>query len=705
MNFLKNRTNVFWVFSFILILGSVYYRWFTLNPIIGGDWPYFFNETLKEFPLLFPSWNTWLGNGWGGTNSIYFLQMFQDFTVLFTTFLKIPWVVVYKVLWFGGFITFSVFSSVYLSKSVLHTREVWVHLISPLIFATNTYVLMLVDGGQMGIALAYSVSPLALGVFIKLTNLISSSKFNSKFKVQNSKFSIIAGLVLALQVIFDPRIAYITMIGVALYFSFNVTKNMVKNLHLTLFVFVIPAAFAVLLHATWILPLLITRQNVASELGDAYSSLGIVKFLSFSSFSQTLSLLQPNWPENIFGKVGFMKSEFLAIPILAYSSLLFIKNSKLSPRGEAGKTQNFNNNLTIKQFNNKAILFFAFLGIIGAFLAKGANPPFGEVYLWLFDHVSGFVFFRDSTKFYLFTTLSYSVLIPYSFWAISNKASSIGKHVHIIKFLLFTSFVLFWLFTIRQAVTGQLNGTFQHHEVPNEYFKLKNFLSDQPDFFRTFWIPREQRFTYYSTAHPSLEATHLFNATTSTKMISMLKKPETQKYFEELNVKYVIVPYDSLGEIFQKDRKYDEAGYKNIITELKGITWLKKIDGFGKIAVFQTPYYNDHIYLSGNGKITSGMSTPYRYLVTVSIDKPQKLIFSEKYNPDWVIKDGKNTVHSQKTSTGFNSFALNKKGTYSFEIYFSQEDYYFYGRIISIVTILLVAYLIFILPRSFSLRN
>ena len=704
MNFLKNIVNIFWAFIFILILGSVYYRWFTLDPIIGGDWPYFFNETLKEFPIFFPSWNTWLGNGWGGTHPIYFLQMFQNFTVFFATFLNIPWVIVYKVLWFGGFITLSVFSSIYLSKSVLRTREVWVYLMSSLIFAANTYVLMLVDGGQMGIALAYSVTPLVLGIFIKIINLISSSDFNSKLKIQNSKFSVFAGLVLSLQVLFDPRIAYITMIGIALYFSFNVTKNMVKNLHLILFVFVIPSVIAVLLHATWILPLLIARQNVASELGDAYSSLGIVKFLSFASFSQTLSLLQSNWPENIFGKVGFMKSEFLVISILAYSSLLFISKIKYQISKIHVKNQKNNSNKTIEQFNNRIILFFALLGIIGAFLAKGANPPFGNLYLWLFDHVQGFVFFRDSTKFYLFTILSYSVLIPYSFLAILNKVSSIGKHVHIIKFLLLTSFVLFWLFTIRQAVTGQLNGTFKYHEIPNEYFRLKDFLSNQPDFFRTFWIPRQQRFTYYSTVHPSLEATHLFNTSTSTKMISMLKKPAAKKYFEGLNIKYVIVPYDSLGEIFQKDRKYDEAAYRNVINELNGIAWLKKVDGFGKIAVFQTPYYNDHINLSGNGKITSEMSAPYRYLVTVSIDKPQRLIFSEKYNPDWVIKDGKNTVHSQKTPIGFNSFKLSKRGTYSFEIYFSQEDYYFYGRIISIVTILIAA-LIFILPRSFLLRN
>ena len=35
-----------------------------------------------------------------------------------------------------------------------------------------------------------------------------------------------------------------------------------------------------------------------------------------------LSLLHPNWPENLFGKVYFLQPEFLILPILAFSAFL-----------------------------------------------------------------------------------------------------------------------------------------------------------------------------------------------------------------------------------------------------------------------------------------------------------------------------------------------------------------------------------------------
>src|SRR5207247_1280407 len=84
--------------------------------------------------------------------------------------------------------------------------------------------------------------------------------------------------------------------------------------------------------------------------------------------------------------------EFLVIPIFAYSGLLFLKNAK-KPR---------------------VLLSFAFIGLVGAFLAKGANEPFGILYLWLFDHFPGFIMFRDPSKFYLLVAIAYSILITFS---------------------------------------------------------------------------------------------------------------------------------------------------------------------------------------------------------------------------------------------------------------------------------------------------
>ncbi len=672
MNFVKNIKNAIWVFIFVLILGLVYYRWFTLTPVVGGDWPYFFNETIREFTLTVPPWNTWYGNGLGGTSPIYFLQIYQNFTIFLSNSLNIPWIIIYKISWFGVFIVSSIFSSIFLLKTIFPNSNLWMKLIASLIFVTNTYVLMVADGGQMGVLLSYSLAPLVLASFIKLVKIFGN-------RVRKLEQGLVCGLILSAQVMFDPRIAYLTMLGVFVYFVTKFwidKKNISKILNLIIYIFIIPVVSTVLIHAIWVLPYILIKQNFASNFGEAYSGVGIVKFLSFASFSQTLSLLHPNWPENIFGKSYFMKPEFLIIPIIAFSSLFFINKLKES---------------------KKEIIYFCILGLLGAFLAKGANPPFGEIYLKAFSNIPGFILFRDSTKFYALTILAYSVLIPFVLERVSNKFSSI-------KFIVPIIFIFFWLFTINPAILGQLRGTFRSHEVPQEYLSLKDFINNQPEFFRTLWIPRQQRFTYLSNSHPPVEAIPLFKASSSAEIINKLRQKDAQKYLEKFAIKYVIVPYDSMGEIFQKDRKYDEMSYKNLIEDLNGIRWLKKVDGFGNIAVFQTPQYNDHVSVLDGKVISSKMITPYNYQVTVSTDKPTKLIFSESYDPYWQLRNGE-TSNSKRTSENLNSFELTKTGTNTFQIYFMQEDYYSFGRIISVSALFVILLFLFMYRKLVLLRN
>lgn len=674
---MKNLSHKSYIIVFGLIFAVIFCRWFTMGQIIGGDWPFLFDEALREFSLPVPVWHTWFGNGLGGITPVFSLQIFNNFTTSLAYFFNIPWVAVYKIFWFGLFIFLSITSSICLVNSILSRLNIWQKLTASLVFSTNTYVLIVVGGGQMGVALSYAVAPLVIARFIKLIDCLASSNKNFQFPllggqaISNFRLALLAGLALSLQVMFDPRIAYITMIAVAIYMILNF-KNILNAPYLILYTFIIPVVLSILLHAVWILPILILKQSSLSDLGSAYTGIGMVKFLSFASFSQSLSLLHSNWPDNIFGKTGFMKPEFLAIPIFAYVSLFFV-----------GKQKNI----------NKVITFFAVLGIVGAFLAKGANPPFGNIYLWLFENIPGLVMFRDPTKFYLLIALSYSILIPFSIYSVSGWFNSKFKSKNYLSIILLIFFLGYWIFTIYPAIVGQLGGTFKNHEVPKEYALLKDFLYKQPEFFRTLWIPRQQRFSFFSTIHPSVEAIPLFNATNSAEVLQKLGK-EGSTYLSELSIKYVIVPYDSMGEIFQKERKYDEASYKNVVNELKSITWLKEVGGFGKIKVFETPLMKDHLWLMGDGLISYKMVSSTHYLVSVSLVSSQKLIFSERYNPSWVVKIKNKTIKSQKTLNNLNSFEL-EKGDYSLEIIFLQDGIYNFGRTISFAAFLGILFFIF----------
>ena len=497
------------VFSIILL---IYKPWFIYSGTLSsGDWPYLYLENIQEFSFLPNAQNVWL--------SFYY----QIPTKILVQYLNIPWTIVERILWFFPFLAIGIFSSYALIRS-------W---IGVLVYMTNTYILMVVGGGQMGIAMAYAIAPLILKLF---------------FDNKRLSFAIAIGIL----IMFDPRIAYIVLVSIGIFIlMFRKFSQAIS---------ILPASIpiALLINSFWLVPFLNSNLNIFVENFD--NSLSF-RFLSFADFSNTLSLLHPNWPENIFGKTYFLQPEFLMLPILAYSVLIFV--SKIEDK-------------TLKM----KIIFFSLVGLIGVFLSKGSNPPLGFINEWFFQYIPGMSMFRDSTKFYILIALSYSALIPLSIQLISQRFSSR------LRYLFFLLFVAFWLSLIYPAVFGQLTGTFKPQKVPQEYIRLKEFLLAKPEYFKTLWIPSVQRFGFVSKNHPGLSAMEYLKVSSVSLAISIIKKPETRKELAQFLIRYIIVPYDNKQELFITDRKYDENLYRKIIKELEQLSWMSK-EVFGKTVVFE----------------------------------------------------------------------------------------------------------------------
>ena len=640
---------------FCIPIFLIFRNWFIFPFLSAPDFPYFFTETLADYRLFPPVWAPTLGIGLGGEMINQGLGTFIYLIVsLFVNRLGMPWEVVYKVFIFGLFLLLSVFSSSYLLRTVIGKPTKIQYFLSVLLFTANTYILMVVDGGQVGVALAYSMSPLVLAMFVGLVSRIS-----------NIQFPIIVGLVSAIQIMFDLRVAVLTLaISLAYGLYHYVFVKRYNFMHYVLGLFV-AAVIVIGLHAHWLLPVVFFRSHPAQVMVRDFNfgSLESFRFFSFATFSQTLALLHPNWPENIFGKVYFMRPEFLALPFLAFLSLLFFRGPK----------------------------FFVLLALIGAFLAKGANPPFSEINTWLFIHVPFSSLFRDPTKFYLLTVLSYIILIPYSTHVLMEWVYKKVKPKSVRSVILFVP-ILYILFLLRPIFLNELNGTFSRHEIPNEYDSLKNFLVNQSDFSRTLWIPKQQRFNYYSYTHPALSANRLFNATSSAEIIGKLQEKNTREFLSTISVQYIIVPYDSFGEIFVRDRKYDETQYNDIVAALDAIPWLQKLEGFGSISVYKTSVAKDHIWLDGEGALKYSQLSPSMYKVHVSANNRSQVIFTDVFSPYWIADTGDEALQSQKTADNLNSFPIVKEGTYVLTVYFSKQKYFMYGRIITFVFIFLLLF-------------
>ena len=503
---MKNSRHIFSVLLLLFLIFWVFNSWFSFRPVAARDWMFLYPQNLKELPRIPQLWDNQAGEGMGRFNTYNWSIFCLWWMAKFLSSLGFSWPVIGEIISFWPYLLLSIFSSTFLFKTLFPKNKFWIF--APFLFLFNTFSLIITGGGQMGFALAYAIAPLTLILFIKLLtpnqntvyqNTINQNKFGirrefdtrqefgsgqASSRVNPANFteaksgagglmnSVLAGVVLGVQAMFDPRVAYITMIAVGVYWvisllvikkltssrvqelkgsrvnpaNFTEVKNgaggltsskrvkssklKVKSYILKLktslqnlfFIFGVPLAIAVGLNLFWLLPVFLTKGPVLPE---TYGETGWVEFLSFARFSGALSLLHPFWPENIFGKTYFFRPMFLILPVLAYSSLLFINELTSSRVNEftekkaheftSLKSKKITNSLINNSLiANKIILYFALLALVGAFLAKGSNPPFGEIYLWLFKNVPGMNMFRDPIKFYVLTAIAYSVLIPFS---------------------------------------------------------------------------------------------------------------------------------------------------------------------------------------------------------------------------------------------------------------------------------------------------
>ncbi|HWY80293.1 MAG TPA: hypothetical protein VNW29_08095 [Candidatus Sulfotelmatobacter sp.] len=676
----------------LLLILFVFHAWFLPGLLSTFDFLYYSPNMMKEAYLNLYAWDWHISfDGFARFFSPYSWIFPLIFTpqVLLGKYLGIDWSVIERIAYLYPYLFLMLLSPIYLIKYFFPKNRFF--LLAVLVFSFNTYSLLLA-GGEVFLALAYALAPIIFVLFIKQTSK------------KSLMLSFIIGIVLSLQIMFDPRITYVTLFAIGLFLFFVICHLLYRKkvrtvLDILFYVLFIPGFVTVLLQAFWLIPTILYGKNPVETLGSAYSASEAAKYFSFAKFENTISLLHPNWPENIFGKIYFMRWEFLFLPIIAFSSLIFFdkKNKK----------------------DAYFILYFALLALIGSFFAKGVNDPFGYVYVWMFDYFPGFIMFRDPTKWYLIIALSYSILIPFTVWKTYELLKQQNKFLTKFKNTVFSLqnifvvlVILVWLFTIRQTLFGQLNGMFKITSVPKEYLRLDMFLSSQPEYFRTVWYPSRQHFGYYSENHPEISTQVLFNIYDDKKLFNKFSNLTTKRLLEEASIKYVIVPYDSEKEIFLTDRRYDESKYQKIINGLEKITWLKPISMpsncalystnciFGKIAVFAVQHPKDHFWSSASHlNIHYSYINPTKYIVTVAnVKKGDRLIFSESFDSHWIaiINSSNSKVVSSKYNGEFTSFILPQRGNYRLEVTYTPQSWVNVGEWISLVSFILIAGSLFI---------
>lgn len=651
--------------AIIFLYLVIFYRWFQFGLLAGGDWPFLYPQAIKEIVPL----STWdvLFSGTLGSSSLPKIW-FDSYALSIVKLANIlSWPLFERIIWFFPALSLSFFAAFLFSKKFGFSNNL--RLVSGLIYSLNTYILLIVSGGQAGVMIAYSFLPIPFFAFF---NLLENLTFRK---------SVIFSLTLALLILLDLRVGYMFLAAAVLIFLINFYKDSGQIFLKLIYSFVIPGALVFLLHFFWILPIILMGRNPTSQLGEIYTSSTSLDFFSFAKMENTVAFLHPNWPENMFGKVSFLRPEFLLIPIIGFSSLLFVDKEDKSRK--------------------ISILSIAVIGLIGVFLAKGTNEPFGQIYSAFFKYIPGFVMFRDPTKWYMLIAISFSILIPYLLENISSFMEKTWKIKNSLVIVCLV-FILLWGFLIRDSILGKVKGTLYPVQISSSYQKLADKLTQENEYSRTLWIPNYQTLGYFSNTHPRISTGEFFAASSPARLYNILKDNNTEKILQESSIRYVIVPDDISHKIFINDRKYDEDLYRKTLRDIKALKYLSKIDGFGRIGVFEVKNPKGHFWGVGrNIKVSPQYSSPTKYILNIkNAQKGDVVIFTDSFDSFWeAVGDGQK-LQSQEFKVSktivYNSFVLNKAGSYSLTIIYKPQQWLMMGMTVSAACFLIIIFYLFI---------
>lgn len=544
---------------FLLCLLFVYHSLIGFDPRGANDFPYSFTEAVREgfnIPLI---WSTRFSDSLGIYTASTLWSYPLDFLYGFGAYFGIDFSVLMR---FFGIIPALLIGFISIRKLLKNYQlDERASLIGSFFFLANTYFLLLIDGGQINLALAYSLLP---GAFY----LYKSYFFTNIWK---KLYFILAFILLS---VFDIRIIYFLLVLILLDFLFSLINEhqKVKRSFLAgMTTSVLTLTFFFGFHSYWILPSLFSKLP---SLPENYTSQEQIDFLSFANLGHAFSLLSPHWYQNNFGQISPLIPYFFLITLLAFSSLI------LRPK-------------------DRGVAFWSIVAMASIFLSKGGNPPLPSVYKWLFTNIPGFFLFRDPVKFYFLIALSFSVLI-------SMVSDSIISKFYKYKDFIFLSTILLLSAFAYPVYTGKMTGLFSPGRQTGNYFKLAELLKADKDFGRVLWIPNKSPFGYSSSTHPTIEALTIV----SKRPFAIGSRGDYEKLnyireatfmgelFDIAGIKYVVYPpLDLEKKKFDKDEiRY----YYTFLGQISKRDWLEKRIENIPIPIFETKKHQQKIFLARN---------------------------------------------------------------------------------------------------------
>jgi hypothetical protein len=616
----------------IFILGLIPLFYFRDGLIVtGGD---------EGYQLLSPNfqlsnsyvWDVVHGSGY--YNPTYPMLVSYLIPLSFLNVIKVPLFISDALLL--SFLFMSAGLSMYfLASSLSNRKNNLVAVSSAIFYMFNAYNLLWWSSPDFVVLSAYAMYPLMFALFVRG---IKSKKY------------LINGTLFALgSLIFTAgngrfMFSVIMFFTLFCYFMFHLTssKDSKEKICAIRFTFV-AAILYLLVNLWWILPLL----NSYEEQVNIRAGMNPGDWLrGFSSYSSILHLFQfygyPGWESYNWGRPSFsyvptlVNNPFFIFlsflpPLLLGVALILQSKAKIQIRDQKG-----------------IFLFFSLLYFLSIFLAKGTQPPFGDFYYWLFDHIPALTMFRSGfVNFGIMMALSLAILFGASLGVLYQRFRSVRinslRKWHIEKVMVVTLISLILIqnypfFTGEVIHSGEGALPSFHHNIPDYYYEAGNWFKDQNGDFRIFspsfsgqgWVIYNfgggdiyvgcdidsylmQKPIVFYESNPLASAIFPLLLNNRTEYIG--------KQLNLLNVKYVILHHD-----------VDLSLYGGISPEAIKASLLLQKDiclekTFGKIEIYlNTDYKEMSIYATNQLQLNENLTTMFSEIDKGYVDQAQLLI-------------------------------------------------------------------------------
>lgn len=661
--------------AILIVISVLFHRewFFSTDPITSGDWGFHYIETMKEMFTVPYAWTSQTGLG-----SYQISLSFHAFHFLYGLFANfgIPFAIAERVLFFWPIAILSCLGMYYLSYKLFKSQLL--SFVASLLYGFNTYIL-LIQTDHMGIAMVYSITPLIIGFF---TDVLENASLRR---------GILVGVLLAISLIYDPRITYIisfVMLTVFILFlisrKISLRKIAIGSLSIVL---------ALSLNSFWVVGYFLAGTNALN------ARLDVNPTGSFMDIINSLALYHPFWTNAAPIDFSHQPVPFymLFIPSLAFASLMFrVRKKNLDPTS-----------FPYDSHSNGFLLVSGIIAVVGVFLVKQENPPFGEVYTWLFHNFPAFNLFREASKFYLLIALAYSILLGYFVMTISNKLVSRQKLRYLRIPFIFAVMVLL-LIQAKPAFTNELGKNFVTTNVPAEYIQLKDQLAGDNDYFRTMWYPVPQRFAFHPNVHPMLSSAETIFDDPLRQFLPQNPRwtdlPDDRTFaniLSVMSVKYIVIPYDSNNDLYKYYLPQNE-----FVAAIEKYEWLDRTNMSDRIYVYSTPNHMNHffgIYDEDEESLRdlqslktfdemntinfeSEMINPTKYSLRIETDRPLVLAFSESYDSNWIAYVNGNAIRADPLFSLINGFTISEAGKYEITVEYQPQIYVYVGTTISVIT-------------------